>query len=243
VSYEVDSNCYQMQRAGDTFRPNTGYNRIKGIEFSSSSSGSFEPFAQETNHGTGSSDMRWDELLITCTDATLNGNYGCNLGGNSTMSITNSLIIANGKRGADFRGGVVTANHCGIISANTYGLMVDSAAIVNNTWAYSTHASKTEDWYSGVTVGTNNSSLDGTATTSTGEVTISAGASEFTSYTADPATADLTLKDSLLNEAGTGSEAVDITGSARTGTADIGPFNYAAASTDTAIIVPTGPWR
>ena len=229
VSYENDANCYQVQRAGYAWQGGTGYYRVKGIEMSGTSSSGYGAFDEIPTHGAGSSDIRFDECLFTCTSATALSNYCVHANGSITFTFTNCLVLANGHRAADMRSSTTTVDHCGFITANTYAAMVDTGVTVTNSYAISSAAGG-EDWYQAANgSSTNNASLDNSCDPSTNAVDIVASTNEFNGYTAVPSTADLTLKDSLLNEAGTGSEAVDITGSARTGTADIGPFNFAAA--------------
>jgi hypothetical protein len=229
VSRENGGTGYQMRRSGEVFRCDTAYCRLKGLEFTSAAATSAPALKQGTALGAGTSDIRLEEIICGRTDATINSAYAMDLDGEATYDLKNVLCIGNGKRGADLRGGTLTADHCGFISANTYAVMIDASVTITNSWAYSTHATPLEEWEDGSQgSGSNNSSIDGTAT-GTGTVTITAGADEFTSYSADPASADFNLKDSNLNAAGTGSLATDISGAARSGTADIGPYNWASS--------------
>ena len=231
VSRESSSAGYQMKRAGDAMRGGTAYYRLKGIEFCTSGE-SYSPFEDLSNPGAANSDWRFDECLFTCTSATVKTTYTFDISTGCTATVTNCLAIAKGHRGFDFRSGTITVNHFGIVTNSTYGFLGTNTGSLSNSYCL---GATTQDFYTGGTApsGSHNASLDNSAATDyTNTVDVVAGANEFTNYSADPATTDLTLKDSLLNAAGTGSEPIDIAGTTRTGTADIGPFEWAAAGSD-----------
>jgi len=120
-------------------------------------------------------------------------------------------------------------NHCGFFCTNTFGILLEDESTVTNSWV----VEATNDFFDGVPApsGSHNASLDGTAQTIfTNSVDIVASANEFTSPSTTTSSFDFTLLDSLLNAAGTGSLAIDITGATRTGVADIGPFNFTAVA-------------
>ena len=135
----------------------------------------------------------------------------------------------------DTRGATaVTVDHCGFYASSAtaqYGIQNGAELTVTNSWCVE---NTINDWWTGGTAGTGsyNASLDGTSATdyATGDVDIVASSNEFTSPSATWASFDFTLKDSLLNGAGTGALATDITGATRDGDPDIGPFNFAAAA-------------
>ena len=229
VSRLKDSAGYQVTRAGDVFGGDTDYWRLKGLELHTT--GNSYQAIDDGGDGAASSDRRVDQCLLVASHVDNSTGYIVYTSG-AHYSFTNTLMLSPGHRGADFRPVIsLTMDHCGLIHGNEtthgrYGWLVDSAATVTNSYSVGSYQ---EEWYQTVGAGSNNASIDASATPSTGEVTITAGADEFTAYDSDPAFTDATLKDSKLNEAGTGSEGFDITGAARTGTADIGPFNFAVA--------------
>lgn len=227
ISYENDSLGYQLKRAGIGFTGNTPYYRLKNFEICSTGA-NHNGIQQTSEPGSGSSDIRWEGMLVTKADpGVVTSAYAIDVSSDVTLEMTNCLVIANGHRACDARGSTATVDHCGFVSGGSHCFMVDSGITATNTFALD---GSSEDWYQEVGSGSNNASTDGSAP-NTGEVTITTPTDEFTNYTTVPSTADLTLKSgSNLVEAGTGSEAIDITGASRTGTADIGPFNFGSAA-------------
>jgi len=228
VSFEHASGSgYQMQRSGDACLPTTPYIRFIGMEFCTTSDGA-NAIDYALNPGVASSDVRFDECLFTCTNATVTATPCVLIDGDATYKLTNCLIIANGHRGMDSRGGTTICEHVGIV-ANNFGWLLDSSDLATNCWAMTDGGS--EDFFQETAAGSlNNGSSDASAPpsgTGAGEVINVTPTDEVTNYTKVPSTADLTLKDSLFNGAGTGAEAIDITGATRTGSPDIGPFNFA----------------
>ncbi len=226
-SREKSSTGYSA-RSGNAFSIREDYVRIIGVEFSRTAVGPIIIF----NTISGTSDIRLDECLFCQIATGASGEFLLEpvSSTGADISFTNCLFIANDQRGPDFRTLTATIDHCGLIGTGDFGCLPDAGTTITNTWSVS--ASSEDFWTGGSTPsGSHNASLDNSAATDyTNTVDIVANANEFTTPSIAPDTADMTLLDSLLNTAGTGSEAIDITGASRTGTADIGPFDFAAAA-------------
>jgi len=230
VSFEKNSLGYQLTRAGDCLRITEDFVRVLGLEIGTTG-GSFSPI--EVNNGGPPSDIRIDDCYLMSTNTTIGSTTILDVNNtNATVSVTNTLVIANGKRGIDARLGTVTIDHCGFSCGGTLSILADDSTTITNTWAI---GGTDEDFWTGGTApsGSHNASEDASVTTDYSDSIASiTPANEFTNPTAIPSTADFTLLDSLLNAAGTGSLADDIADTTRTGTADIGVFEFAAAAAD-----------
>lgn len=233
VSREKSGTGYQINTTNDTFRILEDYVRVTGLELVTNSTN--EAFDIQSA-SSGANDVRANELIIARDGGTGSNAYPFGISANSIFSLTNCLIIGGGDRGIDARNGTITIDHCGFIVGGTLGIVADDSVTITNTWSINASA---EDFWTGGNApsGSHNASEDASVSTdyanSVASITV---ANEFTNPTNVLSTADFTLKDSVLNAAGTGSEAIDITGAARTGTPDIGPFNFAAAGGDRDII-------
>ncbi len=204
--------------------------RLKGIEI-----------AQTVN---SQSALRWtsdnagdrffmDECLLVATDTGSGSSPPWGYKQSGQLVITNCLTLSRGHYMTDCRtAGAITIDHCGFRGTRNLGVLLDATCTITNSYAVG--ASSEDFWTGGTAVnGSHCASLDNSAATDLSDtVDIVTLAAEFTDPDEDPASNDMTLLDSLLVEAGTGSEPIDITGAARTGTADIGPFNFAAAASE-----------
>jgi hypothetical protein len=239
VSRENGGTGYQLTRSGDVFRGLTAKYQLKGFEIMCSNAGSFSAFEDDSSASVGGA---MEEMIFSVNNSGVIGNYCVDLSNGGTFTLTNCLIIGYGKRGMDCRGSTVTMDHCTVVS-NNYAIMVDTNTLATNVVACA-DTGRTEDWYQEANASSSNcASVDGSSP-NTGEQTITTLTDEFTTWGIDPASADLTLKSgSVLIDNGTGSLATDITGGARSGTADIGCFNYQQAGVSYNIPVPAGPVR
>jgi len=224
ISRSKSSAGYQLLASNDGLRLSEDYVRFVGIELGTSGS---SPQAMDSQAVGATSDIRFDECLFVCTNATVGSAFIFDSVATQTMTLTNCLGIASGHRGVDIRNAVTTMDHCGWAVSGQYAVAANAQNTITNTWAI---GATTEDWWTGGTApsGSHNASQDASVSTDySNSVASITPSSEFTNPTAVPSTADFTLLDGSLDAVGTGSETLDITGASRTGTADIGPFNFA----------------
>jgi len=223
VSREKSGTGYQLKRStSDTINCAEAYVRMTGVESVIVSSTSLFPWDTTIN----GIDVRLEDCIFGRDDQTVGTNTLVNVGG--TISFTNCLFFAGGQRN-DVRSATVTFDHCGNTTVAVLGIVADDSATITNTWA---KGATSEDFWTGGAApsGSHNASEDASVSTDyANSVASFTPASEFTTTSNLLSTADFTLKDSSLNAVGTGSLATDIADTTRTGTADIGVFEFAAA--------------
>jgi hypothetical protein len=191
---------------------------------------------------SATSDVRFDEFLWSSTNATTTTEVLANFQFAGTYTLTNCLVVSNGHRSLRTNSSTtaLTADHCGFAGGQAYQVLPTSEATFTNCWSiHNAAGGHSQNWYTGGTApsGSHNASEDTSASTDfTNTKTNITPANEFTNATNDPTTADYTLSGGTdLVGTGTGSETIDITGATRTGSPDIGPFNYSSAAS-------TGPF-
>lgn len=210
------------------FRIQEDFVRCEGFEIDDPS-GASGPTLQSAGTPGGSSDQRYQNLLVISTSG--GSVYGIDVNAAYTALFENCLVISDG-RGADFRTGTNTVDHCGFwINGGTLGIVADNSSTITNTWCMG--ASSEDFWTGGSTPsGSHNASADTSVSTDyTSSLASRTAANEFTSPSATPATFDFSLKaGNTLAGAGTGSLANDIAGNPYGSPSDIGPFAEAASS-------------
>jgi hypothetical protein len=223
----------------------TAYIKTKGFEITSSA---LEGLLS-SNQSPAAGQYDFDEMIFSSSYASDAGGLAAVGGGGTvTLNYTNCLIVTTGVRNIDCRTASQTVNidHCGFIGAHDNGiaLLIDTAT-VTNSWAFG-QTGGGEDWWTGgaAPTGSHNASSDTSVDTDyTSSLDSLDESNELTNSSTTLSAFDGTLQSgSNLIGAGTGSESVDITGAARTGAVDIGPFNYTSAG-DVVIEVPLGPLR
>lgn len=221
------------------------YVRIEGLQFRNTANATWNQFGLNLNVENGggvdesSTDLRVDACIAYgCTDHGFRA-YG------GRARFTNCISYGNGGRGFDVGydhwSGSYSVNHqlfnC-LAAANVgYGFYRHNpysnvTTVARNCYAGGDTAA---DWYingSSYHTSSNNYSEDGTASTTTAAYSTSSGC-YFTNVTAGSQDFTLASASSALIDAGydlSGTFTTDILGATRSGTWEVGPFNYGSSA-------------
>ena len=229
VSGENSGTGYQLR--GGTTRMldiKEDYVRFEGFEVTTTST--FAACAEVTSSsGVGSSDLHFDDMIFSCTSATVASDYGLNLGVACTYQIRNCLFNSHGHRGCRVVPATGSVEHSTAYGDGSLGFLVDASSSISYSCA---GGYTSEDFFTGGSApgGDYNASVDTSASTDfTNNIVSMTASNEWTSPNVDPASADMSLLgSSQLVDAATGStEPFDIADTARS-TPDIGCFEVAA---------------
>lgn len=202
---------------------------IDGFEIELVDNGSVVAFALVAS--TSSEVLSVSDMLISCAGAPLiTPIYAVDIQTTTSCEIENTLVIAQDRRGlrTTLATGTVTIDHCGVYGDSDRGIDADDETTITNTWVFSGNPDFSE--VGDDPAGSNNASSDTTATALFSSSLASlVAANQFAAPSATLSTADFRLiAGADLINAGTGSEATDISGETRV-TQDIGPFQRLAA--------------
>lgn len=219
-------NTYRLSSAtSGVLRIDQNHVRVLGIEIKCTGDG----IALQTISSASGSDVRVEDCVISSNGASASTAYTC-LVTTTNLNLTLRNCIITGKRRAlDCRNSAtVTIDHCTIYTdAAALGVVADSELTCTNT--YSGGHSSEDFWTGGAAPsGSNNASSDTSASTDyTSSLTSKSAANQFTNPSISDSTMDFTLKATAdLVDNGTGSVAQDISDTNRSGTVDIGAFEY-----------------
>lgn len=224
-------NTYRLSSAASgVLRIDQNHVRVSGIEIKCTGDG----IAIQTISSASGSDVRFEDCVISSNGASASTAYTC-LVTTANLNLTLRNCIITGKRRAlDCRNSAsVTIDHCTIYTdAAALGVVADSELTCTNT--YSGGHSSEDFWTGGAAPsGSHNASSDTSASTDyTSSLTSKSATNQFTSPSISDSTMDFTLKATAdLVDNGTGSYATDIAGNTRSGTVDIGAFEYISGGT------------
>ena len=223
VSRDKSGTSFQISYDNRTIRLNDEYLRIIGIEALSTGTTGKECIIEQSVNA--SSSIHLIDFLASYADTAVKSSFCVSLGAGATYVLENVLCMSGGMRGMDLRTSPATVDHCGFDGVSTLGYLFDSGCTVTNCWGlgYTTQVF----WTGGSAPSGSNNASDDTSGTDFGDTIDSiTEADEFTDPTGLAATADYTLKDGVLDAAGTGSLAEDIAGTAYPSPSDIGPFAF-----------------
>lgn len=225
-------NTYRLSSATNgVLRNSQPHVRINGIEIKCTTGGI--AFKQVSASDSGS-DVRVEDCVISSNDASASTNYTVHTTTPALNLQLTNCIITGKRRGMDCRNALTVAvNHCTwFTDAADLGIVADTELTCTNTYAggFTTQCF----WTGGAEPsGSYNASSDTSASVDyTSSLTSKAAADQFTNPSISDSTMDFTLKATAdLINAGTGSYATDIAGNARSGTVDIGAFEFVGPST------------